>query len=528
MQRRVLSSIVGPLAIAAGTLVGAPAAFAATTTQLFLSQGAAFAVLGYDCGGIHEHVYATGFASNGYPNGDAHLETTCASGGRGGGHFTVRGWASVTWTWYGETRAYAKLAEEPAGLSTSFSAEDVHADRVYDTETAAFLETSSPPVAAPAAPTNVSAYAYRTGEEGESGPQNLSVSWAPAPETAGLLKSSTVTAKPVSSSAPTLTTTVSGGTSGATVGTVEPNTTYLVTVTNTDAEGTSAESSPYEITTLTPVALSPPVAITEAAAGVTLTGATLEGYVNPAGEPVGLCEFEYGTTEAYGSTVACSALPGEGEVPVPVSAPLTGLAPNITYHYRLFAASPGGTSYGADRSFTTSEPTPTITRVKPTSGPAGGGTNVVITGTNLGTAVAVTFGTVEATGFHVNSPTSITAIAPAEAVGQVDITVTTLGGASAPTTRDRFKFTPTVTELEPNTGATAGGTLVTVRGTGFALGAGATVLKFGTTKGTSVNCASSTECTVLAPVHAAGTVDVTATVNKIVSPKTSADRFAYA
>jgi hypothetical protein len=528
MPRKIVLSLVVPVLVLAGALASAPPAGAATTTQLLMSQGAAFAVLRYDCGGIHEHVYATGFASNGYPTGAAHLETTCASGGRGGGHFTVRAWASVTWTWYGETRGYAKLAEEPAGLSTSFSAEDSYGDRLYNTETAAYLETTSPPIMPPAPPTNVSAYAYRTGEEGESGPQRFSVSWSPAPETAALVTSSTVTARPVGSSAPTLTTTVTGGASGVQLGTAEPNTTYLITVTSTDSEGTSAESSPPdEVTTLTPVALVAPIAITEAATAVTETTATLEGYVNPAGEPVEVCEFEYGTTEAYGGTVPCSSLPGEGETPIPVSAAVSGLITNATYHYRLVARGPGGAGLGADQSFTTSEPLPVIMKIKPNSGPVDGGTSVVITGTNLAGTSGVDFGAVEATSFHVNSATSVTAIAPPQAAGVVDISVTTLGGTSAVTTKDRYKYTPTITELEPNTGSTAGGTLVTVRGTGFEPGTSATLFKFGTSKGTGVDCTSSTECTVMAPAHAAGAVDVTATVNKTVSPKTSSDKFTY-
>jgi hypothetical protein len=69
---------------------------------------------------------------------------------------------------------------------------------------------------------------------------------------------------------------------------------------------------------------------------------------------------------------------------------------------------------------------------------------------------------------------------------------------------------------------------VTVTGSGFALGTAGTVVKFGAAKSSSVNCTSETECTALAPAHAAGTVDVTATVNNVTSAKNPpADQFSY-
>ena len=118
------------------------------------------------------------------------------------------------------------------------------------------------------------------------------------------------------------------------------------------------------------------------------------------------------------------------------------------------------------------------------------------------------------------------ATAPAGAVGTVDVTVTNSAGTSAITTADRYKYTPTVTSLTPSSGSTAGGTSVTVTGTGFALGSG-TIFRFGGTKVATVNCSSATKCTVIAPPHAAATVDVKATVNAIASPKSAGDRYTY-
>jgi hypothetical protein len=89
-------------------------------------------------------------------------------------------------------------------------------------------------------------------------------------------------------------------------------------------------------------------------------------------------------------------------------------------------------------------------------------------------------------------------------------------------------LTPIVTGISPSTGSKAGGATVTVTGTGFALGATATAVYFGTVKAASVNCVSTTTCTVVTPAHAAGAVDVKVTVNKVASNKNApADQYTY-
>jgi hypothetical protein len=86
-----------------------------------------------------------------------------------------------------------------------------------------------------------------------------------------------------------------------------------------------------------------------------------------------------------------------------------------------------------------------VTGVSPNSGPASGGTSVTITGAHLDGATAVKFGSANAAGFSIDSPTSITARAPAGA-GTVDVTVATPGGASPAVAGDRFTYTA---ETEP-------------------------------------------------------------------------------
>jgi hypothetical protein len=72
-----------------------------------------------------------------------------------------------------------------------------------------------------------------------------------------------------------------------------------------------------------------------------------------------------------------------------------------------------------------------------------------------------------------------------------------------------------------------GGTTVAITGTGFVPGTNGAIFKFGTPIATAVSCASTTECTARSPAHAAGKIDVRATVNKVVSPKAPADQFTY-
>jgi hypothetical protein len=66
-----------------------------------------------------------------------------------------------------------------------------------------------------------------------------------------------------------------------------------------------------------------------------------------------------------------------------------------------------------------------------------------------------------------------------------------------------------VTSVDPNSGSTAGGLRVTVRGSGFASGAAVT---FGGVAGTAVTVVNPTTITVTTPAHAAGIVDVVVTI----------------
>lgn len=74
---------------------------------------------------------------------------------------------------------------------------------------------------------------------------------------------------------------------------------------------------------------------------------------------------------------------------------------------------------------------PVVVLVLPPIGSPAGGTAVTITGTGFSGATAVSFGGTPATSFSVDSDLSISAVAPAHALGPVTVSVTTPQGTSA-------------------------------------------------------------------------------------------------
>jgi alpha-tubulin suppressor-like RCC1 family protein len=96
----------------------------------------------------------------------------------------------------------------------------------------------------------------------------------------------------------------------------------------------------------------PPVATTLAATGIVDTGATLHGNVNTQGT-VTTVTFHYGTTTSYGWTMNAVPVTVSGAATTAATAVLAGLSAGTTYHYRIAAASAGGTVWGEDLTFTT-------------------------------------------------------------------------------------------------------------------------------------------------------------------------------
>jgi hypothetical protein len=115
---------------------------------------------------------------------------------------------------------------------------------------------------------------------------------------------------------------------------------------------------------------------------------------------------------------------------------------------------------------------PTVTAVAPTSGPASGGNQVVITGTGFTGATKVEFGDLgDATDYTVVSATRIVATAPAVSgvlTGGAKVIKVTNAGAEVNATGAQYTYVaPTVTSISPNVAKKDVSSTITVRGTGF-------------------------------------------------------------
>jgi streptogramin lyase len=199
----------------------------------------------------------------------------------------------------------------------------------------------------------------------------------------------TTTAYGTQTTSPTVGSDAVAHTVTATIPGLTPSTTYHARVVATNASGTT--NGPDLMFTTT--AANAPSATTEGATAVGDGDATLNAMVNPESFAT-TYDFEWGTTAAYGQTLTPSdtSVGSDGNDHA-VAAPLTGLEPNTTYHYRVVATG-NGTTAGADRTFRTDAVAPAATTGSATGLTREGAT---LTGTvdprNSGTAYRFEWGT---------------------------------------------------------------------------------------------------------------------------------------
>lgn len=146
--------------------------------------------------------------------------------------------------------------------------------------------------------------------------------------------------------------TVPGGTPSASVSVglngLMPNTTYYFRLAGANANGTGYG---IERNFATPASGTAPTVTTGAATGITTTGATVVGTVNPQGASTSW-SFDVGIVSGvYTWSTAGGTLSGSSAQSVSIS--LAGLTSATTYYYRARGSSANGTGYGAEASFVT-------------------------------------------------------------------------------------------------------------------------------------------------------------------------------
>lgn len=150
---------------------------------------------------------------------------------------------------------------------------------------------------------------------------------------------------------------------------------------------------------------------------------------------------------------------------------------------------------------------PTLSGLSPQAGRLTAGARVTLTGTNLSTATAVTFGGTAAT-IVSKSATSLVVTAPARAAGTVSVMVTTPTGSVTLSNAYTFVALPTITSTpSPSSGSSAGGTTVTITGTNLSR---VTRVTFGGAVAT-IQASTATTVRVTAPGHSTGRVSVIVT-----------------
>ncbi len=180
---------------------------------------------------------------------------------------------------------------------------------------------------------------------------------------------------------------------------------------------------------------------------------------------------------------------------------------------------------------------PSVEAVTPEIGPSG--ETVMLEGEGFIGTSKVSFEGVPAASFEVINDGLIRAVTPEHATERVAIVITTPLGTSRSACGSgkcppiaHYKFRPQITSVSPASGPLAGGTPITLTGTGF--NPGYSRIDIGTLEVISVNCSSETSCTALTPAQkTAGKLPVQMHVpsnyntKESVSPITEATEFTY-
>ena len=175
------------------------------------------------------------------------------------------------------------------------------------------------------------------------------------------------------------------------------------------------------------VVIKVPFATTQPATNIQGKTATLNGFVNP-NDVSTFVTFEYGSNSGYGSKIAAQQSPVSGNSSYSISAVVTNLQAGTTYHYRVVATNPFGSTVGVDIPFTTLGGNPVVksdaaTEVTPGTAQLNG----IVDARHLSTTVTFEYGTDTDYGMRVPAAQSpLTGNAP----GRVNANVTGLNAGT--------------------------------------------------------------------------------------------------
>jgi hypothetical protein len=220
----------------------------------------------------------------------------------------------------------------------------------------------------------------------------------------------------------------------ASVSGLTPSSVYHFRIVAKNAGG-GAEGSDETFKTLAPA---PPSVLTGEGTTIAQTSATLNASVNPNGTNTE-CVLEYGTSIKYETSVPCTPAAGSESIQVAESAPVSGLAANTTYHFRVvgnYGASQQ--QLGADKTFKTLPNPPTVV--------TGEASAITQTSATLGASVNPNGGEVSECRFEFGNSTAYGSSAPCSAPpgsGEAPVALSaSLSGLSASTTY-HFRITAT-------------------------------------------------------------------------------------
>jgi hypothetical protein len=143
--------------------------------------------------------------------------------------------------------------------------------------------------------------------------------------------------------------------------------------------------------------------------------------------------------------------------------------PGTAGNKTVVVSTPGGIALGSY----TYDDAPTVTSLKPPAGPVNGGTVLKLEGSNFVAPINVTVGGRPCSSLVVTSEKAASCVTPTGTAGIADVVVTTPGGTA--TGSFTYDDVPSISTVTPDQGPVAGGTTITLSGSGFVPGTGVSV-----------------------------------------------------